>query len=185
MLPIDELNTLEAGIRVTMEDPDMPVETKKKMIKEDVLDFLLLAYLMGKEQTEESFNRSAKMDDDKLSRNLYQKFDGKDFTEEIDEHVEANDVAKINVVADTNMTRMYNAGAYDTAESFGGGVKEWVTMEDDRVRATHEYINRVRVPLKEKFYTFDGDSALYPGAFSDPANNCGCRCQIVVHPDED
>ena len=186
MLPIDELNVLEAGIALTMQDPEMNKETKKKLIKDDIEDFLILAYLMGTERTENNFKSRKieyKRDDDKLYDALYKEFKGKTILKEIDGYVEADDIPSLNMVADTNMTRMFSAGAYDAGEQFGGGMKKWVTMEDDRVRATHEFIQGVKVPFDRRFYTFDGDSARYPGDFSNPANNVNCRCLIDILPE--
>lgn len=186
MLPIDELNTLEAGIAITMEDPEMNVETKKKVIKDDIEDFLLMCYLLGAEKTEENFksrNKVYKRDDDKILKALTQEFAGKTIYQEIDEYVESQDVSGVDRVADTGMTRMYSTGAYDAGEQFGGGFKRWRTMMDDRVRETHVFLEGVKVPFERRFYTFDGDSALYPGGFSLASNNVNCRCEIDILPE--
>ena len=186
MLPVDELNTLQAGITITMEDPEMNVETKKRVIKDDIEDFLILVYLMGAEETEKNFrsrNVTYRRDDDKLFDALYKEFAGKTIPQEIDGYVDEGDIDSIKMVADTNMTRMYSTGAYDAGEQFGGGMKRWKTMMDDRVRTTHEFLEGVKVPFEKRFYTFDGDSALYPGGFSNAANNVNCRCEIVITPD--
>lgn len=79
--------------------------------------------------------------------------------------------------------RMYNTGAYEMAKSLeaqGMRVgKKWHTMKDDKVRDTHIYLEGEVVPLDEPFFTFDGDSALYPGDFSQAENNIGCRCRVT------
>ncbi len=80
--------------------------------------------------------------------------------------------------------RLYNTGAYETAKELESSegvtiMKKWHTMKDDKVRDTHIYLEGDRVPLDEKFYTWDGDSALYPGGFSKPENCIGCRCTIT------
>ena len=59
-------------------------------------------------------------------------------------------------------------------------MKQWQTMRDGRVRDTHSYLQSAMVNLDDKFYTFDGDSALYPGGFELPENNVNCRCWIVL-----
>ena len=77
---------------------------------------------------------------------------------------------------------MYNTGAYDVAsemEKQGYTMsKVWVTMGDEKVRSTHEYIDGMAVPLDEAFFTYDGDSAMFPGGFADPSNNVNCRCWL-------
>jgi hypothetical protein len=51
-------------------------------------------------------------------------------------------------------------------------------MDDDRVRDTHMFLEGVEVPMGERFYTFDGDSAMIPGDFALPENNINCRCTL-------
>ena len=79
--------------------------------------------------------------------------------------------------------RMYNAGAFDTAEDIEGLnitlMKEWKTVGDDKVRDTHSFLEGYKVPIAEYFYTFDGDKALYPGGFENPSNNVNCRCILI------
>ena len=57
--------------------------------------------------------------------------------------------------------------------------KVWATMEDERVRETHNFLDGVSVPLGTLFVAIDGDSARYPGDFTKAENNCGCRCWLV------
>lgn len=56
--------------------------------------------------------------------------------------------------------------------------KVWATMEDERVRTTHEFLDGVGVPLDTLFFTIDNDSARYPGDFTKAENNTNCRCVI-------
>lgn len=85
-------------------------------------------------------------------------------------------------VVETEYHRMYNTGAYDSAKALekqGKAVyKRWSTMNDDKVRSTHSYLEGDSVPLDEPFYTYDGDSAMFPGGFTMASNNCGCRCSL-------
>ena len=85
-------------------------------------------------------------------------------------------------VIDTEAHRDFNAGAYNAAKASGvsGLKKRWNTMRDDRVRDTHDYLEGMEVGIDDSFYTYDGDSAMYPGGFADPANNVNCRCGISI-----
>ena len=58
--------------------------------------------------------------------------------------------------------------------------KTWVTMADEKVRASHQYLEGMTVPLDDEFYTYDGDHAQAPGGFTSAANNCNCRCQLDI-----
>ena len=59
-------------------------------------------------------------------------------------------------------------------------MKTWVTMADDRVRDTHDYLEGMSVPINERFFTFDNDYGRYPGDFQLPQNNINCRCRISL-----
>ena len=87
-------------------------------------------------------------------------------------------------VIDTEAHRDYNAGVYNAAKASGKPNlhKKWYTMNDDRVRDTHQYLEGMVVGIDDRFYTDDGDSALYPGDFDDPSNNVNCRCTVVIVP---
>lgn len=82
-------------------------------------------------------------------------------------------------IAETEMHRIANTAALDTAVFAGAKTKTWVTMLDDRVRDTHEYLEGETVGIRDDFYTFDGDHAVAPGLFSLPENNINCRCELV------
>lgn len=59
---------------------------------------------------------------------------------------------------------------------------EWVTMEDEDVRALHVPLNGVQVPLGERF-TVGGSELLYPGEPIGPPEvwiNCRCLARPVV-----
>ena len=81
-------------------------------------------------------------------------------------------------VLDTEGHRIYNEGGFARAGDCGAKYKQWQTMADDKVRDTHSYLSGVKIPIDEKFYTYDGDSALLPSGFSLAENNVNCRCWV-------
>ena len=92
----------------------------------------------------------------------------------------AGDITRL---AESEAHRAFNQGAYECAKALGGDFeKEWNTMGDERVRDTHQYLEGARVPVDALFYTFDGDSAMYPGGFTSKENNVNCRCWLVYIP---
>lgn len=183
VLPIDELNQLQISMESVLNDNELSNAQKKKLISDDIEDYYILFYMLGAERTENNFNRDYDVDEDKMFDAVYKKYDNQDFRQRVSAYVDANDIAGLKNLADTGMTRLFSTGAWDAAEAFGGGRKRWETMEDDRVRATHEFLQGARVPMEERFHTFDGDSARYPGDFSDAHNNCNCRCWIDILPE--
>ena len=144
-------------------------------------DLLIMAYVFGTNEADDLLGTDIGVKTDALQDALYRKFKDKDFAERIAEYVKANDLEGILRVAETEMHRDYSAGVYDTAKASGKNPhKVWVTMADEKVRETHWYLHNVSVPLEDRFYTFDGDSARYPGDFTLASNNTNCRCYLTV-----
>lgn len=105
--------------------------------------------------------------------------DGKTFRDRISEDSTPEEVIRI---IETEAHRDYNTGVFDAAKESGksGIRKKWYTMMDDRVRDTHDYLHGVTVGLDDAFYTYDGDSAMFPGGFTLPQNNVNCRCFVLL-----
>ena len=82
-------------------------------------------------------------------------------------------------IAETETHRIANTAALDAAKEAGATEKTWLTMIDDRVRSTHEYLEGMTVDIDEDFYTYDGDHASAPGLFELAQNNINCRCELI------
>ena len=116
---------------------------------------------------------------------IYKPVAGETFEERIDRRLREGTLDKetLKHIMETDYHRCEETGAYNTAQQFAkeSGTKPykiWRTMADDRVRETHWYIHGNEVPIEDRFYTFDGDSARFPGDFSLPENNISCRCWL-------
>ncbi len=83
------------------------------------------------------------------------------------------------VEAESN--RVWNTGMVNAGVGVSGLYKTWETMEDDRVRDTHWFLEGKTIPFEDKFITFDGDSAEAPGMFEDANNNVNCRCWLSIN----
>ena len=153
----------------------------KKRVKEfcDWLEFVLcLIYAYGWHDAEEIVGTvSFTVGSDDKAVNLL--IDGKTFRDRISVDSTPEEVLRI---IDTEAHRDYNTGVYDAAKGSGKSNlrKKWMTMRDDRVRDTHDYLEGMVVGLDDEFYTYDGDSAMFPGGFSLPENNVRCRCSIAL-----
>lgn len=82
-------------------------------------------------------------------------------------------------IAETETHRDANTAALETATRAGATSKTWVTMLDDRVRDTHNYLEGVTVSINEDFYTFGGAHAQAPGMFGVPEEDVNCRCELL------
>ena len=107
---------------------------------------------------------------------------GETYRERILTQLESDSLEGVLRIVDTEAHRDYNTAVLDAGKKSGvkGLRKKWATMKDDRVRETHDYLEGTVVGIDDRFYTFDGDSALAPGGFSNPANNVRCRCWITL-----
>lgn len=120
-----------------------------------------------------------------LYETVYKPIAGETFEERVDRRLREDTLTKetLQRIVDTDYHRCEETGAYNTAvryakENGRTPYKTWRTMLDDRVRDTHWYIEGVEVPIDERFYTFDGDSARYPGDFEKVENCANCRCWL-------
>ena len=140
-----------------------------------VLDYLIFAYVMGVDSANEDLGTDIGVDNEEMSESIYRKVADKDFVDRVTEYAEDGDTESILRVVDTDMH--YNAAraAENTARRGGATQKTWQTMEDDRVRDPHWWLQGVTVGLDEVFWT-DGDYARYPGDFHRADLVVNCRC---------
>ena len=138
-------------------------------------------------------NRVIPIRTDDMNESVFRTIAGRNWEERVSDYLDDDNgtVDDIIRVVDTDMNRIYNDSilnvgerAEDEEPEDGGPkrttMKKWVTMGDDRVRDTHDYLEGTSVPVNRRFYTFDGDSAMYPGGFELPQNNINCRCRISI-----
>ena len=209
MPPWDELSNLRAELDNTFQAGPEERKRRKPYIIDEILEMLIMAYMYGNEAgntmlygsdvvdqivpDREGPNRVIDIDTDDMNRAVFKVIAGKNWEQRITEYLddENGTVDDVIRVVDTDMNRIYNDSILNVGERAeneepeDGGpkrttMKKWVTMGDDRVRDTHDYLEGTSVPVNRRFYTFDGDSAMYPGGFELPQNNINCRCRISI-----
>lgn len=193
--PFDKLETLRSELE---EDFSLGTEERKKRKKDridEILDMLIISYMFGNESANTMLFGEADTDlvtdempvmpisVDDMDAAIYRKIADKDWEQRVSDYydLENGTVDEVIRVVDTDMNRIYNDAILNVGERAnrnGTVMKTWQTMMDDRVRDTHDYLESMTIPMDRRFYTFDGDSARYPGDFALPQNNCGCRCRI-------
>jgi hypothetical protein len=173
-----EASILRAGEQMPADDAELK-RTPEDDIIEDLLGMLIMAYERGHRDVNEMLETDLPVDDKRMYEVIYHMIDGKTFEDRARTHIREEDPGRLIGLAESEYHRVYNASGNDAAETSGLAVtKTWVTMVDDRVRETHDFLEGVTVPLAERFYTIDGDSARYPGDFMNAENNCSCRCLL-------
>lgn len=189
LMPYDELNTFREMATRYVNEP--LTQSEKEQLRDDMweyIEFLLIeAYVYGNVQAMDDLgmlDRDPKdfISEDEMQRVINEPVADKTYKDRIREYLddEGSTVDDFVRVAETDATRVYNAGVVDGGKASGvpGVRKQWITMDDDRVRSTHDYLADMVVPLNEDFYTYDGDHARAPGLFTLPENNIGCRCTL-------
>lgn len=171
-LKFDELNTLETMLSYGGFDKDYARQLFRDCLED--------AYIEGFASAEYMLQQEEDIEDDLLFFALEKEYDGESIYEKFVDYYENGDSEKLKTLVESEFHRVYGQGGMDMAEATGKPVyKTWVTMADDRVRETHDYLEGMTIPLNEKFRTLDMDEALAPGGFTLPDNNCNCRCLLT------
>lgn len=189
LMPFDELNTFRQMVTEYKTEP--LTNSEKEQLRDDIeeyIEFLLIeAYTYGNVQAMYDLglmdeDPESLINADEMYAEINKEIAGKTFRQRIDERFDddSSTVEDFQRIAETDSTRVYNSGILDAAKNSGlsGVRKQWITMEDDRVRDPHAYLDMMIVPYEQKFYSYDGDSAMAPGGFSNPALNVNCRCTL-------
>ena len=179
VLPFDELNRFADQIRQRYGKEKLKSEDAEDIIDE-LLDLFLLAYALGNEVTNENLSYNYQPTVDEALEVVDAKVAGKTWRERTEDYfANGGNVDDIVRIVETETHRIANTSALNTARKAGATKKTWVTMLDDRVRETHDYLEGVSVPIDEDFYTYDGDHASAPGLFDLAENNVNCRCELI------
>ena len=197
ILDFDNINKYQEVKTWLMEQTPSQLMEKKVQAVNVVWDLLEYLYMLGFTSAKEEVGQIAdyakpflpddyddakeKLTDEQqkvADMSIFRKFDNKDFTDRVREYAELGNANEILRVVETDGNRVYNTGGVEGAKSVGATSKTWRTMMDDRVRDTHDYLEGVTVGIDEKFFTYEGDSARYPGDFEAPQNSINCRCWL-------
>ena len=86
-------------------------------------------------------------------------------------------------IARTESTRAVNRSSVESyrqaSQETGLNIqKEWLASFDGNTRDTHTELDGQKIGVDESWTTENG-SAMYPGGFGDPAEDCNCRCSVV------
>ena len=178
MLKFDELNTILDAYREEYTPIEVYTETEKKIAQTEdmdaVVEILIMAYVFGARDGMAQLRISKDIDQDKLIDAIDKKIAGENWRTRIENGSDPT------VIAETESIRCYNQAVIDIAEDLEGVYKTWKTMGDEKVRDTHRFLQDVKVPITEYFYTYDGDSAQFPCEFTLAENNVNCRCRIEL-----
>lgn len=180
VLPFDEIHAL---VGQSYKDALKSGDARKK-ICDDLLAILIEVYRLGVAHAAESLHVELEDEIDELYEIAFMRIGGITFEDRVQNHLAADDKNGLLTLAESEAHRVFETAAFRAAkraqDRYGLLVgKRWNTMQDLRVRETHDYLEGKVVPLGEEFYTFDGDHAQYPGGFEKAENNVNCRCDCT------
>ena len=208
--PFDQLTVLRSELDDTFRAGAEERKRRKPYIIDEILEMLIMAYMFGNEAAntmlygsdvvdqivpeQDGPNRVIDIDTDDMNRAVFRVIADKTWEQRVSEYLddENGTVDDIIRVVDTDMNRIYNDSILNVGERAedeepeDGEVvkptvmKTWQTMLDDRVRMGHEVLEGVTIPVDKRFWTIGGDSARYPGDFTSPELNIGCRCRLKL-----
>ena len=184
ILPFDELNSFIDKLKARFPDGKLPPQNEAKEEEEDIidemLDLFLLAYAMGNSVTNENLSSDYSPDVDEVMKTVDAKVVGKTWRERVEDYfASGGSVDDLIRIAETETHRDANESALNTAKKVGAKTKTWITMADEKVRDSHQYLELMTVGIDEDFYTYDGDHASAPGMFELAQNNVNCRCELL------
>ena len=113
-----------------------------------------------------------------ISRGLASDMSYEDITRNIANTTKAP-LSRARTIVQTETHRIKQASAFDAqVKAKGKGadvVKQWNSTLDGETRKTHRKLDGQIREVEEPF-EMDGQKAMYPGEFGDPAEDCNCRC---------
>lgn len=171
LLRLDELNSLQSDIERYLGD--------KSKITDLMLDWLALAYADGKTDVEDQLRGETDIPVERIQEVIYAKVGGKTAFERLEDDLDS--IEDLLLLFENERQRVYNTAGNDTATELKAKFKTWHTMLDDRVRDTHDYLEGMVKPMNEPFYTYNGNSAMYPRSFGEASEDINCRCYLTYN----
>lgn len=194
----DELSNIRTELSGMVEGMTAEGRFDRKRFEDTIFELITMGYAYGIEVAGLDLEQDLPLHAERMREVAMLPTKGETFADRIETHIREaeeglaegrEDVAKrltdqLAVIAETETHRSMNTGVLEGAEEYAEAhpekivYKQWLTMNDDRVRETHDYLEGSIVPMRARFYTYDGDSARFPGDFALPENNINCRCLI-------
>ena len=173
--PWDKINNIEMKIVDLPKNADGSVDSEA--CADIILDYLIYCYVMGRDNIDENLRIDAR----EMKDTIYRRIAGEDFEQRVKRWATDGNIYGLLTVLHTETHRVFNESMYTFANRKGYSMKTWNTMLDDRVRDTHSYLEGMEIPIDALFFTYDGDSARFPGDFALPQNDCNCRCFLTFN----
>lgn len=171
LLRIDELNALKSDIERYRSD--------RHKLTDLMEDWLSLAYADGKADVEDQLRGETEISIERVMDVLFAEVGGKTAFDRIEDDLDS--IEELYLLFGNERQRVYNTAANDTAENLGAKFKTWHCQMLPTSRDTHIYLDGMQKPMEEPFYTYNGDSAMYPRSFGVAEEDINCVCYLTYN----
>ena len=178
--PWDEINSLEQQAEEAQKQAKTgDFERVVDIFIDTVEELFEMDYFYGVQDVSMQLGKALEPNFADMEASINKEIEGKNYKDRIREYMESGTPFDIARVISTDAHRIYNDAMYDQATKNGATSKTWHTMEDDRVRDSHFYLDLVTVGINDEFYTSNGNHTYYPGQFGVAEEDCNCRCWVT------
>lgn len=180
IMPFDELNRFIDKVRAQFDGVRLEEKPEEEEdIIDELLDLFLLAYAMGNEVTNDNLSSDWMPPVDEVMKVVDAKVAGETWKERVKDYFANGGTGEDIVrIADTEVHRIANQAAYETAKEAGATEKTWHCMMLPTSRDTHIYLDGVTAPIDGEFYSFNGGSTQFPGQWGIAEEDVNCLCWL-------
>ena len=180
--PWDEIHSLENKAEEALKQARTEdFRARVELFIDEVEELLEMDYVLGAQDASVQIGVEISPDYEQIKAAVNKKIDGKDYRERLYEYFEDGTPYDIARVISTDAHRVYNEAMFEGAKSAGATTKTWNCTLLPTSRDTHIYLDGTTVPLDAEFYTFNGNSAMYPGQFGIAEEDCNCLCWLTYN----
>lgn len=177
--PWDEINILEEKAESVQTRAQSGDSSAVDNYIDEVTELFEMDYMLGVQDVSAQLGVSIDPNYRQMAEALTRKFDGKTYVDRITAYAKSGTPYDIARVIATDAHRIYNAAMFDSAKNGGATTKTWRTMQDPRVRDTHDYLEGTTIGIDDEFYTYNGNHAYYPSQFGVAEEDINCRCWVT------
>lgn len=171
LLRVDELNALRTDLERYKSD--------RWKLAELLSDWLTLAYADGKTDVEDQLRGETDIPIERVMDVMHAEVGGKTAYDRLEDDLDS--IEDLYLLFENERQRVYNTAGNDTAENLGAKYKTWHCQMLPTSRDTHIYLNGMQKPMNEPFYTYNGNSAMYPRSFGVAEEDINCVCYLTYN----
>ena len=183
ILPFDEMNNFALKLSGMFPEGKLPPAQEAKQEEEDIidemLDLFLLAYATGNNITNANLSFGWEPPISEVMETVDKEVAGKTWRQRVEDYFAnggtGDDLIRI---VETEVHRIANTAALDTAIRAGATKKTWHCMMLPTSRDTHVYLDGMTIPINDEFYSFKGDSTQFPGQWGIAEEDVNCMCWL-------